>query len=279
MAFAGSVQLNPGRMVYFGTIGEIGLHTSVAIGLVLLASGRVELHDGHGRSVPLVPGGTNAAILPAGVPRAWPVLPSGAAEPAEVVMAIIDPATAAGRLLAARLAAGESGTGESGPDAWLAAAAPCWGTSWRPEPDDPAGARLADRAIALLADRAPAPPSTPHPAVRRAAALIPGRLGRGGSGHGVELRDLAATVGLSPGRLGRLFATELGLPYRSYVRWAQLQKVVDVLRSGGTLTDAAHAAGFTDSAHMNRVCRQVFGLNPSEMTRNIDWVVAEPTPR
>jgi transcriptional regulator GlxA family with amidase domain len=43
-----------------------------------------------------------------------------------------------------------------------------------------------------------------------------------------------------------------------------------VLFAGGTLTDAAHAAGFADSAHMNRVCHEMFGLAPSEAVRRLD---------
>lgn len=34
---------------------------------------------------------------------------------------------------------------------------------------------------------------------------------------------------------------------------------------GETLADAAHAAGFADSAHLSRTARTMFGLPPSAM--------------
>lgn len=36
-----------------------------------------------------------------------------------------------------------------------------------------------------------------------------------------------------------------------------------VTRAGGTITDAAHAAGFTDISHANRAFHEMFGLTPS----------------
>ncbi|WP_203655589.1 helix-turn-helix domain-containing protein [Actinocatenispora rupis] len=254
--------MNPGRMVYHGTLGDIPMHSSIAIGIVLVVAGEVELRGAADEAVRLSPDGPNAAILPAGVPHAKPVLPSEATTPARLVMAIVDPDSPAGRVLAARL-----GADHERPADWIRAAKPCQDVVRAPEPDDPAGVRVVDAVIAALASEPTAPAPPLHPGLRRAAELIPARLS-----SGVELRDLAAEVGLSASRLGHLFAVQLGLPYRAYVRWARLQKVVEVLRDGGTLTSAAHAAGFTDSAHMNRICRSVFGVNPSTLIQYLVWV-------
>lgn len=263
MAWDGTVALQPGQMSYFGTCGTIPLHSSIAIGLLVVVSGQVDLYDGDGGSARMRPGGPTVVVMPPGMSHA--AAPGDDADPPEVVLAILDPDGPGGRVLGARLAAVPDTV--VGPRRWVAAAEPCAGTSYRPEPDDPAGARLIDSLVARMVDSDPGPHRPIHPALRRAIDLIPGRL----SG-GVELRKLAAEVGLSPSRLGHLFAVELGLPYRAYVRWARLQKVIDVLRSGGTLTDAAHAAGFTDSAHLNRTSRAIFGTNPSDMVRNMRWV-------
>jgi AraC-like DNA-binding protein len=175
---------------------------------------------------------------------------------------VLDPERPEGQRLMARV-----GTGRHRPQAWVVAAAPATKLVRTPAPDDPAGAALVAEVVRELAASETGPAPSVHPAVRRAAELIPARLATG-----VELQDLAAEVGLSASRLGHLFAVELGLPYRAYVRWSRLQQVVQVLREGATLTAAAHAAGFTDSAHMNRVCRSVFGVNPSQLVSNLTWV-------
>ncbi|MGA8116951.1 MAG: AraC family transcriptional regulator [Actinocatenispora sp.] len=266
MSWAGTVQLKPGRMVYYGTISEVPIHSSVAIGLILAVSGRIDLLDDAGRCAALTATGPRAAILPPGEPHSALGLRAGEpTEPAEALLAVLDPQTPAGQLLTARLH--RAGTEYEGPDGWIAAAAPCSPLVHRPGADDPGGSELLDTALRALADTDPPDPPTLHPGLRRAVELIPDRLSRG-----VRLSGLAAEVGLSTSRLGHLFTVELGLPYRAYVRWARLQKVVDALRDGATLGVAAHAAGFTDSAHMNRACRQMFGINPSEFIRDMRWL-------
>jgi AraC-like DNA-binding protein len=74
---------------------------------------------------------------------------------------------------------------------------------------------------------------------------------------------LAAAVDLSPGRLIHLFTREMGLPIRRYVLWLRLRDVIISLVAGTTLTEAAHRAGFSDSAHLSRTFRGMFGFPPS----------------
>jgi AraC-like DNA-binding protein len=76
-------------------------------------------------------------------------------------------------------------------------------------------------------------------------------------------RKLAAAVGLSPGRLIHLFTREMGLPIRRYVLWLRLRDVIFSISAGATLTEAAHHAGFSDSAHLSRTFRGMFGFPPS----------------
>lgn len=80
----------------------------------------------------------------------------------------------------------------------------------------------------------------------------------------MPLADLAAQVGISPSRLGHLFTERLGLTYPTWRRWARLQHALAAVTSGLSLTEAAHAAGFTDSAHLTRVCKAMFGITPSQ---------------
>lgn len=268
MPWSGTAQLAPGRLLYHGTFGGIPRHTSIAVGVVLVLSGRVLFTDGAGTT-----GAPRAVVLPAGAPHAARPDPDHPG-PATVVLDLLEPDSPAGRALAA-LVDGHPGDGPGGAGGpadrealatWAAVAEPALPLIRPPDPDDPAGFAVATAALSALTATVPLPPAR-HPAVRQAVALIPDRLA-----DGVRLADLAGEVGISASRLGHLFAAELGLPYGAYVRWARLQKVVESLRAGSTLTEAAHAGGFTDSAHMTRMCRQVFGIPPSEFVAGLSFV-------
>ncbi|MBC7301482.1 MAG: helix-turn-helix transcriptional regulator [Nocardia sp.] len=106
-----------------------------------------------------------------------------------------------------------------------------------------------------------------HPAVRRAWTELPTLLADGP----VRLGDLAQRVHLSESRLAHLFSTEVGLPFRAYVRWLRMQRAIRLVAAGRTLTEAAHGAGFADSAHLNRVCHSMFGAAPSDFGK-LRWV-------
>ena len=105
-----------------------------------------------------------------------------------------------------------------------------------------------------------APKGTPDPRVLCAMRLLSDRVD-----DPPTLVEAAAAVGLSPGRFRHLFVAETGLPYRGYVLWLRLGRAVDVFAAGGSLTDAAHDAGFADSAHLSRTFRRMFGLAPSSL--------------
>lgn len=77
----------------------------------------------------------------------------------------------------------------------------------------------------------------------------------------------AASVGLSQSRLLHLFKDEVGVPWRSFLLWWKLRRAIEAVATGATLTEAAHAGGFADSAHFSRTCRAMFGINPNAMTR------------
>jgi AraC-like DNA-binding protein len=55
------------------------------------------------------------------------------------------------------------------------------------------------------------------------------------------------------------------MPLRSYVLWRRLLHVWTLLVQGESLSAAAHAAGFADSAHLARTARTMFGLPPSAL--------------
>lgn len=74
-------------------------------------------------------------------------------------------------------------------------------------------------------------------------------------------------VFLSPSRLRHLFVEQTGLAFRTYLLWLRLNRALEVYSSGRSLTEAAHAAGFADSAHLSRVFRRTFGLPATTLER------------
>ena len=81
------------------------------------------------------------------------------------------------------------------------------------------------------------------------------------------LADVARAVAVSPDYLGRLFRRHTGASLGATTRWLRLLVALDHLDHGASLTDAAHLSGFADSAHANRVCRELAGLTPGQAAR------------
>lgn len=79
-------------------------------------------------------------------------------------------------------------------------------------------------------------------------------------GARVSLPVAAGRAGLSPGRARHLFVAQTGLPFKSYVLWLRIELAVALYAAGRSLTEAAHEAGFADSAHFSRTFRRTFGL-------------------
>ena len=76
----------------------------------------------------------------------------------------------------------------------------------------------------------------------------------------VSLPAAAGHVGLSPSRARHLFVAQTGLPFRTYALWLRIELAVALYAAGSSLTEAAHEAGFADSAHFSRTFRRTFGL-------------------
>ena len=95
----------------------------------------------------------------------------------------------------------------------------------------------------------------PDVRVRRMSAWAAARLDAP-----LTLGEAAAHVGLSSGRARHLFVAQTGLSFRTYVLWRRLTREVELFSQGSTLTDAAHGAGFADSAHLSRTFRRMFGV-------------------
>ncbi|MBM9578106.1 helix-turn-helix transcriptional regulator [Leptospira sp. 201903070] len=81
-------------------------------------------------------------------------------------------------------------------------------------------------------------------------------------------KDLADFAGMSVSNLEHLFKKEVGIPFNSFRTWFRLKLTVYSLLHGMNHTEAAHRAGFFDSAHFTRTFRATFGLPPSEIFRS-----------
>lgn len=80
-----------------------------------------------------------------------------------------------------------------------------------------------------------------------------------------RLQDAAALACLSPSRFRARFDAELGLPFRRYRLWRRMAAVMRTIAAGGSLTEAAHAAGFASSAHLSSTFKRMFGLTASDL--------------
>jgi AraC-like DNA-binding protein len=86
----------------------------------------------------------------------------------------------------------------------------------------------------------------------------------------VSAQALAEVAHLSLSQLERLFTDQLGLPVRRLVLWRRLRVALQLALAGSTLTEAAHAAGFADSAHFSRTMKQLFGVTAAASLRQLE---------
>lgn len=81
----------------------------------------------------------------------------------------------------------------------------------------------------------------------------------------ISLADAVPVAGLSSSRLRHLFVEQTGLPFKTYLLWLRLTRAVTIIAAGSSLTMAAHDAGFSDSAHLSRTFRRMFGVAPTAL--------------
>lgn len=92
----------------------------------------------------------------------------------------------------------------------------------------------------------------------------------------LTVAQAALRVGLSESRLTHLMTDTLGAPPRSWRAWFKLRRAIgEKLFAGANLTEAAHRAGFADSAHFTRTCKQATGVAPGRMLSGTAYVFAQ----
>lgn len=167
----------------------------------------------------------------------------------------VEPESRLGRAVAARHVQGT--LTELAPSPILAAELEAFKTSdWRaPDSEIVAWGR---RLVGVLAadERA----EIPDYRIRKVIAWASERLDRT-----LSLADAVPIAGLSSSRLRHLFVEQTGLPFKTYLLWLRLSQAVAVVATGSPLTAAAHEAGFSDSAHLSRTFRRMFGVAPTAL--------------
>lgn len=81
---------------------------------------------------------------------------------------------------------------------------------------------------------------------------------------------IADELNLSESRFLHLFKAEMNIAWRPYLLWRRLLCAINSLQRGLSATEAAHVAGFSDSAHLSRTFRNNFGMTIRQVTKK-DW--------
>ncbi len=230
----GRLFLGPGLVLYLGPGGRADEHAHHAVQLVIGESDGVSI---SGRAQ------VRAALVPAGAPHAMDACGT------RIALLLVERHGAAGAALdreARRADPGRLGHVLAGVELPSPAVSAPIALAW-----------AASVLAAILPEHAATKPSR---AVARALAYLEATL------QGVPSLAVAAErAGLSPSRLTHRFRAEVGIPFRRYVLWARLRRVVEATRRGRNLSEAAAEAGFADSAHLSRTFRAMFGLPPSRV--------------
>jgi AraC-like DNA-binding protein len=242
-----------GGAIFVGTAGTIPAHAHQAIQICLLFEGRIRLRRNN--QDPWTD--YDVAIVPS---RQRHGMDGGKVHLGATFF--VEPETREGRILAERYL--RNGIAEIG----RAAIAPTLaelraGALERRGPRAVVErARAVVQSLAELAnDTQPMePPSASDERILRAVRYVNEHLSAP-----ITLAEVARVAFLSPSRFRHLFAEQTGMALRQYILWRRFVNVWEHRMKGASLSAAAHAAGFADSAHLTRTSRRMFGFPPSSM--------------
>lgn len=99
-----------------------------------------------------------------------------------------------------------------------------------------------------------------------------------------RLQRIACDAGYSTRHLSRVFATEVGVPPKTYARLARFGRFVSHLRKrvapapGETWASLAGELGFSDQAHFIREVRHFSGTTPAALAHRLEVFAPAPSP-
>jgi AraC-like DNA-binding protein len=173
----------------------------------------------------------------------------------EMAHLFVEPESRAGRALTARFGAG---TVSQLPAADSRAVARTLFRKFRSTPAREPMIDAAVNAVAELCGATTEPDKSLDPRLARALEYIAAHVR-----DPIALGDVAAAVALSESRFRHLFVAETGSSFRAYLLWLRINLAIEAVMTGASWTEAAHDAGFADSAHLTRTHKRVFGIEPS----------------
>lgn len=84
----------------------------------------------------------------------------------------------------------------------------------------------------------------------------------------VNLSELANVAGLSKYHFLRLFKEQTGLTPHAYILQEKVYAAKEFIKQGGSLSQAALHAGFSDQSHLNKNFKKLFGYTPKTLKHN-----------
>jgi AraC-like DNA-binding protein len=149
------------------------------------------------------------------------------------------------------------------PDRMLAGLKTALHSATRPECGIKQARLLHDRLLGALLGKQKNPPPGIDPRIEKLIAELPSLPEKK-----IGIREMAEKVHLSESRLSHLFTKEIGVPVRPYLLWLKLLDALNLIISGTRFTEAAHEAGFSDSSHLSRTFKRMFGLKLLDVFKN-----------
>jgi AraC-like DNA-binding protein len=128
---------------------------------------------------------------------------------------------------------------------------------------------IGSRIIRALAGEIDAPPARVDPRIEQTRSLLDLP-----SERDISVRELSARVNLSAGRLTHLFSDRIGVSIRYYRLWRRMRDALGLIAADRNFTDAAHAAGFADAAHLSRTFRRMFGFRLIDIFKSAKTAVS-----
>lgn len=80
--------------------------------------------------------------------------------------------------------------------------------------------------------------------------------------EGINVAKVSEVALLSDSRLAHIFKEQTGISVHQYILWKKVEEAMLLSQEGFSLTQCAHALGFTDSSHFNRTFKNMFGISP-----------------
>lgn len=248
--WTGRLFLGLGRLLYVGPVAPTSIHAHHAFQLMRTLSGPLAVSHG--------PAGAEQTVTGPALAIA-PDMPHATAGMTEMaVLLYVEPESRRGRAL---LSAIPRGTCRVAPELLALQVGDPVATSL-------AAAGLMDEVLAAFGAATTDAARPLRPAVRHALRLLDEGLTEP---RPPAIDEVATAVGLSASRLSHLLADEVGLGFRQYILWRRLERSGRSLATGASVTEAAHAAGFADAAHMSRTFRRMFGVAPSDVAGFAEW--------